>query len=116
MPLSLRIFVITFACLLTLITIRMLVKQKIPAKYSLIWLTISIIILLVGAVPNFVTSISKILGFEVMSNMIIGIILVLMVFITRALTVMIANQKKKTTLLIQELSILQKKVEDLEKK
>lgn len=112
MALNLRLFVILFAVALALITIRILIKGRIPEKYSLIWLSISFIILLVGLVPNFVTDISKLFGFEVMSNMIIAIILVLMVSITMALTVMIAGQKKKTTLLIQELSILQKEVKD----
>lgn len=112
MALNLRLFVILFAVILALITIRILIKGRIPEKYSLIWLSISFVILLVGLVPTFVTDISKIFGFEAMSNMIIAIILVLMVSITMALTVMIAGQKKKTTLLIQELSILQKEVKD----
>ncbi|MBR2828604.1 MAG: DUF2304 domain-containing protein [Bacilli bacterium] len=116
MPLNLRLFVIIFSIILTFTTIRILIKGRISEKYSLIWLAISFIIFLVGFVPNFVTDISKVLGFEVMSNMIIAIILVLIVFITMTLTVMIAGQKKKTTLLIQELSILQKKVEEKEKK
>ena len=97
MPLNLRLFVIGFALILAIITIRLLIKEKIPEKYSLIWLSISFIIFLVGIVPNFITNISNLLGFEVMSNMIIAIILVLMVFITMTLTIMIAGQKKKTT-------------------
>ena len=112
MALNLRLAVIIFALLLFIITIRILIKGRIPEKYSLIWLGISLIILLVGIVPEFLTSISKIFGFEVMSNMIMGMILFLMVIITMALTVMIAGQKKKTTLLIQEVSILQKELND----
>ena len=112
MPLNLRLFVIGFAIILGIITIRLLIKERIPEKYSLIWLSLSFIIFLVGVVPNFVTSISKLFGFEVMSNMIIAIVLVLLLFVTMILTIMIAGQKKKTTMLIQELSILQKEVKD----
>lgn len=112
MPINLRLFVVAFALILAFITIRVLIKGRIPEKYSLIWLLISLIIFFVGLTPSFITNISKVLGFEVMSNMIIAIILVLMVFITIALTVMIAGQKKKATLLIQEISILQKELND----
>ncbi len=112
MPLNLRIFVIVFAVILFLSIIRILKKGRMSEKYSLIWLAMSIIILLVGLTPNFLTDISKLIGFEVMSNMVIGIILVLLVFVTVALTVMVSGQKKKITLLIQEVSMLKKELND----
>ena len=51
-----------------------------------------------------------------MSNLIIGVIIGILLLLTMALTVMIAGQKKKTTLLIQELSILRHEVKENEKK
>ena len=112
MQINLRIFVIVFALILAYTTIKVLKKGRIPEKYSLIWLTISLVIFLVGLTPDFLTSISKLLGFEVMSNMVIAIILVMMVFMMMILSIMLAGQKKKTTLLIQELSILRKELND----
>ena len=55
------------------------------------------------------------MGFQTMSNMVIGIILVLLTFLTMALTIIVSGQKKKTTLLIQEISILKSEIRGIKK-
>ncbi len=112
MPINLRIYLIIFALFLVLLTFSILRKGRIPEKYSLIWFFIAFIILLVGIVPNFVDLISELLGFEVMANMITAIILLLMTFVTMSLTIIVSGQKKKITLLIQEVSLLKKELEE----
>ena len=53
---------------------------------------------------------AKLLGFELLSNMVICLFIAILMFLTLILTVIIAGQKKKTTLLIQELSLLKSEV------
>lgn len=115
MPISLRISVLIVSFVIFLVVIKILKNGRIPEKYSIIWFLLSFLIFLVGLFPDFISIFSKLIGFEVMSNMIISIVLVLLIFISITLTVMIAGQKKKTTLLIQEVSILKKKLEEIEK-
>ena len=93
------------------LTTIVLKKGRIPEKYSILWYAFSIVILLVGLFPAIFTFISKKLGFELMSNFIIAIIIGSLLLLSMALTIMIAGQKKKTTMLIQELSILKNEVE-----
>lgn len=112
MQLNLRIYLIIFSLILFAMTIRILQKGRMSEKYSLIWFTFALLILLVGLVPGFLTAISNFIGFEVLSNFVIGVLLVLLTIITILLTVMIDGQKKKATLLIQEVSILKKELED----
>lgn len=107
---SLTTTLIIVSIFLILVTTYFLKKGRIPEKYSLLWYTFSLIILLVGMFPNLFSFISEKLGFEVMSNMIIGIIIGVLMLLTMALTIMIAGQKKKTTLLIQEISLLKKEL------
>ena len=109
MSLKLTITLIVVAILLILLTTHFLKKGRIPEKYSLLWYAFSLIILLVGLFPQIFTFISDKLGFEVMSNLIIGVIIGLLILFNMALSIMVAGQKKKTTLLIQELSILKSK-------
>lgn len=116
MQINLRIAVICYAMLLLLITISILRRGRMPEKYSLIWLALSLLIFLVGLVPNFVSVISEVIGFEAMSNMVIAIILVLLTFISIVLTIIVSGQKKKATLLIQEVSTLKKEVNELKEK
>ena len=48
--------------------------------------------------------------------MVVGIFIFVLLMITISLTVMIAGQKKKTTMLIQEISLLKHEVENDGKK
>jgi len=109
MSLNLVITLIVVSILLILFTTHFLKEGKIPVKYSLLWYAFALIIFLVGIFPQIFTFIYKKLGFEVMSNMIIGIFIGLLIILNMALCIMIAEQKKKTIMLIQELSTLKSK-------
>ena len=109
MSFNLRLGIILVAILLFIIIFVILKRGRIPVKYSLIWFFSSLLILLVGIVPQIFISFSKMLGFMTMSNMIIGIFIFILLLITVSLTVIVSGQKKKITLLIQEISLLKEK-------
>lgn len=109
---SLILTVLLFAFILLLSVIHLLRKGRIPVKYALVWILSSIVVVIVSCIPNLMVSLAKFLGFELLSNMVLCIFIGLLLFLTLILTVMMAGQKKKTTLLIQELSLLKKEVED----
>lgn len=106
MPLNLRICLLVFSLLLFLIITHILKKGRMPEKYSLLWYFISLVILILAVFPSFFTYISSKIGFQVISNLITGIMLALLIFITMSLTIIVSGQKKKATLLIQEISLL----------
>lgn len=109
MSLKLTVSLICFSIFLIVLTTHYLKKGRIPEKYSLLWYAFALIIMFVGLFPRVFTFISSKLGFEVMSNLLIGIIIGLLIIFNMILSIMIAAQKKKTTLLIQEVSILRSK-------
>ena len=51
-----------------------------------------------------------------MSNMLIGILIAMLIFITISLTIIVSGQKYRITLLTQELSMLKEKVNKLQDK
>ena len=112
MQITLRIDMIIYSLFLLIPVTHLLKKRRLPEKYSILWYAFAIIILLVGVVPGFLENVSKALGFEVMSNFVIGILIGLLTIMCLALSVMIARQRKRTTLLIQEISLLKKEVRD----
>lgn len=109
MSLKLKICILLFSLLLFIITSYLLKKEKISVKYSLVWYFISLILIIVALMPFVMNFIQKIIGFDSMSNMIIGIILCLLVFSNLTLTIIVSGQKQKINLLIQEVSILKAK-------
>jgi len=110
MSINLRISLFLFSIFLILVTTYILKKGRIPEKYSLLWYFIALVILIVSILPNIFVYFSHALGFEAMSSLITGIILGLLTFLTMALTIIVSGQKKKTTLLIQEISLLKSEV------
>lgn len=112
MQITLRIALVIYAVVLFIVVTHLLKKEKLPEKYTIIWYAFSLVILLVGIVPQFLEVISKALRFEVLSNFVIGILITLLTIMCLALSVMIAGQKKKIKLLIQEVSMLKKEIKE----
>lgn len=112
MSMNLRIGIMLVAIFLIIVTLIILKKEKIPVKYSLIWLFSGIIILLVAFTPEIFIFVANSIGFKTMSNLIIGMFIVLLLMITMSLTMIVSDQKRKITLLIQEVSILKENIND----
>ena len=111
----LYITAIVIIVILFIIVLHLLKKGRIPIKYAIAWCSALIIGCILLLIPNLLSNISKFLGFELPSNMVLTVFIIVLFLITIVLTVMIAGQKKKTTLLIQEISLLKSEVEKLKK-
>ena len=116
MSINLTFVLLIVSISLILLTTYVLKKGRISEKYSLLWYAFALIILFVAIFPKMFSYIAQKLGFEVMSNFAIAIILGTLILLTMAITIMISGQKKKTTLLIQEISILHERLNKYEQK
>ena len=101
--------------LIFLVTLQLLRRGRIPVKFSILWVIVAVILLVVGIFPNFIVLISTRIGFISMSNMLVGILIFLLFAMCIALTVIVSGQATKITLLIQEVSMLKKKIVNEEK-
>ena len=110
MPLNLRLGVLIIALILAVVVIRILHKGRIPVKYSLLWVFGILILLFLAIFPNALIKIANLVGFQTVSNMVIGVLLVVLFFITMSLTVIVSAQKRKITLLVQEISLLKSEI------
>lgn len=109
---NLRILLLVFSIVWFIFIFYFLKKGKIPIKYSLFWFLSALIILSISLFPNLLSIIKDLMGFQTISNMIIGIILTLLLVITFLLTMIVSKQKNQITLLIQEVSLLKNKIGD----
>ncbi len=90
-------------------------NDKLNIRYAFIWLFVAAIMLISIITPNLIYTISHIIGFVQLSNMIfLGGILILL-FICFSLTVIVSRQAESLKLLTQEVSILKTKVYDIKK-
>lgn len=110
MPNNLRILLIVFSLVLLIIILNLVSKNKVPVRYSLLWIVSAILIFIVGTFPEFVGMFTSMIGFQTTSNLVIGIILTVLLVLTLILTVIVSKQKKQIKLLIQEISMLKEKI------
>lgn len=106
---TLRVFLLIFSITLFITTFVVVKRGRMPIKYSLLWFFSAFIVLLVAIFPVLVEAVANCLGFITISNLIIGIIIALLLFLTMSLTIISAGQNRKITLLIQEVSSLKEK-------
>ena len=103
-PLRIEILVIFGAIFVSMIV--MLAKNRIPLKYALIWLIASLVMILAAIFPALIDLLRSLLGFQLVSNVILAVFLGLTIVICICLTVIVSDQYKKIHMLIQELSLL----------
>ncbi len=114
MSTSLRITLLIFSIFLALVTTIFVKKEKIPIKYSLLWYFSSLLVFILSIFPFIIEYIAKLFGFNTLSNLVTAIMICILLFLTMALTIITANQKRQIILLIQEVSILKEKVKNNE--
>lgn len=112
MPLNLRILVLIVALILAFTVFYILKKNLIPVKYSLLWWFGIVILILLGGFPNLIVKFANLVGFQTISNLVAGVMIIILFFITMSLTVIVSTQKRKITLLVQEISLLKSKIKD----
>lgn len=113
MSLALKIVSISFLVILIIVILSLLKKDRITIKYAIVWLFPSIILLIFTLIPGFLNWTTKLLGFQTASNMVFALLIALLLMISIVLTVIVSNQKNQIRKLIQEVSILQKKVKNI---
>ena len=108
------IIILTISIIILFISITYILKKgRIEEKYALLWYFIDLILLLVVIFHKPISEFANMLGFYPLSTFVISIFIGLLLLLVVALTVMMAGQKKKTILLIQEISILKNEVAKL---
>ena len=115
MPIKLIVTLIVVSIFLICLITFFLIKGRIPEKYAILWYFFPLMIIIIAIFHRAFIKLTNFLGFKIMSNMLMSVIIGISLLLIMALTIMIAGQKKKTTLLIQEVSILKQRVKSLER-
>mgnify|MGYP005805956639 FL=1 len=115
MTTTLRIVLIGIAIIYLWLIIIAVRKRKMQASIATFWILTGILLIIAVVIPNFIETISNILGFEQTSNMVFCLTIFMAFCALLYLTMLVSKQSKKCITLIQEISILKKKVEELEK-
>lgn len=113
-PTTLRITLI-FAVICYFVIILYFLKQKaLNLKYTLLWLLAGVVMGLLVLFPDLLLSIKRIMGIEDNMNSLFIMCIAFMLMILMALTSIVSRQNMKIRKLVQEISILDKQIRELE--
>lgn len=114
MQISLRIALIIITLIYLFLIIKAIKNKKMQISFSVFWIITGLILIIAIAIPNLIQNISKMLGFEVSVNMIFCVAIFLSFYLIFNLNILIAKENRKNISLVQEISLLKKRVEELE--
>lgn len=114
MQLTLRIALILITLTYLFIIIKAIKNKKMQISFSVFWIITGLILIIAIAIPNMIENISKLLGFSLSVNMIFCVAIFLLFYLVFNLNIILSKENKKNTLLIQEISMLKKRIEELE--
>lgn len=115
MSVSLKIVLVVIVLLYILCIIKSVKEKNMRIQYLVLWIFIGVVMTISLLIPNFVENISKAIGFEMPINMIFSFSIFLIMYIIFGLTMLISKEQNKNTMLIQEISILKKRIDEIEK-
>lgn len=116
MSIMLRIALIVITIIYLLLIINSVKKRKMQTSIAIFWIITGILLIIAISIPNLIELISKIMGFEQTSNMIFCLTIFIAFCLILSITILLAKQSNRTTTLIQEISILRKRISILEEK
>lgn len=115
MPTRLRILLIFVLIVYLFIILKSVKRKNIRISYLIYWLITGVILVIALLVPSLVEKISNYIGFGLPINMIFSGAIFVILFLIFDLTKIITKEQNKNVTLVQEVSILKKRVEELEK-
>lgn len=108
-----RIALIITSLAFIFVIARLVKRKQLTMKYSLLWIILLFVILLCAVFPVIPYRISDLLGFETPANFIFLVAIFFLLAIALSLSIIVSKQQRKITTLIQELAILENKLESL---
>lgn len=113
---SLKIALIVILLIYLFFILKSVKRKNMRIGYLIFWSVTGIILIIALLISNLVETVSNYLGFEMPINMIFSVAIFIILYLIYDLTTMLSKEQNKNVMLIQEISILKKRVEDLEKK
>lgn len=110
MPIKLKIFLILSLLIFIILIISTIKKGRLLLKYSLLWLFACVFMLICIIFPQILEFTSKIVGVEVISNLVFFMGLFILLVLTFVLNIIVSEHKRKINLLTEEISILKKQL------
>lgn len=113
MELMLRFFIAVFSICFLVYVLRLVAKEKLLLRYSLLWLVLGLAVLFLDCFPDIAYDLAFISGFLTPSNFVIVIALSILALICLSLSKTISKQSNSIKNLSQRIGILENEIKHL---
>lgn len=113
MDIFLRLTIIVVCLFFMLLIFRQVNSGRLLLRYSLLWLLLALVALLMAIFPEPVFSLAAFLGFNTPSNFVFFAALFFNIIISLSLSVVISRQSSKLKTAIQSIAILEHELEEV---
>lgn len=104
---------VCFALVVLAIIITMLLRRQLREKYATLWLLIGLAVLILALFPGLLFSLTDLLGFEVPSNLLFVLSIVLLVGVALHLSWELSRAEEEVRRLAEESAIIRGEAESL---
>lgn len=115
MGIALRISLLVAILLYLVIIIVLLRKKSLNLKYSLLWMFMAVVLLVMVAFPKAVEFLADLIGVASYINAIFMAFIFFILLLVVSLTSIVSKQSREIKTLIQNMALLQKQLNDLKK-
>jgi len=115
MPIQLRVLAIVFSIIFFIYVIQLIKKDKAEIRHMLKWLILAFIILFGALFAELGSDIAHMLGITTLTSLSLFILVSLLLLISLKYQMSLISAEKQIKNLVQEISLLKKRVKSLEK-
>lgn len=116
MSVKLQIFLFLSTVIMFIFMIKLIKKETLQLKYSLLWIIIGVMMIILSIFPCILEYISKVLGIVTPTNTLFLIGLIFELMIVFSLTVALSKSSERVKNLSQEIALIRKEFENNLKK
>ena len=103
---SSNIFFLILAVCISIVVIAQVRTRKMHEKYAFLWLSVSAVIIVLGAFPNILNGITTVVGIATPVNLLFLLSIMLLIGVCLHLTLELTSMSEKMRILAEELAIL----------
>ena len=116
MPLALRIIAIAISLSMFIVTVELIRREQLKERYSLLWLATAVSMFILSFWTGFLDAIALIIGIIIPANALFFIGTIFLMCIIFYITIVVSELSKQNERLAQEITLLKKRTEELEKR
>lgn len=111
-----KILTVIFAVGILLFVLDLVRREKLTFKYAAGWLFVSVLAILGSIFDQYLFQIAHFFGFELASNFIFFVLLMVFVLLSLLMTIFLCQQNSRNDKMAQKIGILEFEINELKKK